>query len=101
VFELPEHRLAGVLSSYRVSFSAMVKQKDMEKYIETTNVIFEDIRAVTKWERDQLRGRPSSPDSNGIHLWDVHVKNGLAMRVRTALMPPSPSAVKSCHTLAT
>ena len=86
VFEVPHEKIENVLFSYHESFKSIQTRKDMDQCIETTNVIFEDIKSVTKWERDQMRGRCCSPDANGIHLWDVHVKNGLAMRVRTALM---------------
>lgn len=84
-FEVPPCRVEEAMQAYKEGYKRIASRKDMLRHIETTCVIFEDIRAVSKWERDQMRGRLCSPDANGIHLWDVHVKNGLAMRVQTAL----------------
>lgn len=93
-FELPSSRLEAILQSYQDAFERIIRscKKMTSNYVETTELRFEDIRNVSKWERDQLRGRICSPDSNGIHLWDVHVKNGLAMRVMHALKCPDVSA---------
>lgn len=86
VFEIPQQRIPDIIMAYSCALHDYAKNKEMVKYMETSDVIFEDIKSVTKWERDQMRGNNSSPDANGIHLWDVHVKNGVAMRVRSALM---------------
>ena len=87
-FELPSIRLGMVLSAYKNAYARMTMMSKSVNIIETTELLFEDIKNVSKWERDQLRGRICSPDSNGIHLWDVHVKNGLAMRVMNVLKDP-------------
>lgn len=86
-FELPSYRLEMIASAYKQAYQKLMfhYKNRTSSIIETTELIFEDIRNVSKWERDQLRGRICSPDSNGIHLWDVHVKNGLAMRVMNVL----------------
>lgn len=84
-FEVPAGRVEEALHAYKEGYKSIASRKDMLKHIETTRVIFEDIRDVSKWERDQMRGRLCSPEANGIHLWDVHVKNCLAMRVQSAL----------------
>lgn len=85
VFEISERRLEDALHVYQDSYVRLNQIKKLEKYLETTDVLFEDIRTVSKWERDQMRGVITSPDANGIHLWDVHVKNALAMKVMTVL----------------
>lgn len=98
-FELPSSRLEAVLRAYQQALDRIVQSSNkMSSHImETTELRFEDIRNVSKWERDQLRGRLCSPDSNGIHLWDVHVKNGLAMRVMHALKEVNASPLKKSN----
>jgi NUDIX domain len=92
VFEVPSENLDRVLMSYQEAFSRLACNEAMLKHLETTHVMFEDIRVVCKWERDQMRGRNTSADANGVHLWDVHVKNGVALRVLTALDGVSSTA---------